>query len=375
MERIREVVFRRPNIVGERRPSLVALGGGSGLSSLLKGLKDLPVDLTAVVTVTDDGGSSGRLRKDLQILPPGDIRNCLVALSQSESLLARLFQFRFVEAGEFSGHSFGNLFIAAMTELLGDFGSAVREASSILAIRGHVIPVTCENVQLAAIFVDGTETIGETAITGTGKRIAEIRLIPEAALPNPETLNAIDQADMIVLGPGSLYTSVIPNLLVSDVADRINRAKAPVVYICNVMTQPGETDRFTAADHVDTLLAKTSLNRIDAVIVNCRRAARPLVKRYEEQGQFWVPPTVTRIEQRGIKVISGDFLSETNLVRHDSITLAHALFSLIVDSSSLRTGTESRNEMHNDRQVSHVGYTKAHEKLSRKVAEDLDSEE
>ncbi|MFZ2955630.1 MAG: YvcK family protein [Candidatus Ozemobacteraceae bacterium] len=335
MERIREVVFRKSVGSGQAQTALVALGGGSGLSSLLKGLKDLPVDLTAIVTVTDDGGSSGRLRKDLQILPPGDIRNCLVALSRSESLLARLFQFRFAEAGEFSGHSFGNLFIAAMTELLGDFGSAVREASSILAIRGHVIPVTCENVQLAARFSDGTETTGETSITGMGKRISEIHLLPPSALANPEALNAIDEADMIVLGPGSLFTSVIPNLLVPDIAERINRAKAPVVYICNVMTQPGETDRFTAADHVEMLLQKTSLKRIDAVLVNCRRAARPLIKTYEEHGQFWVPPTVTRIEQRGIKVISGDFLSETNLVRHDSKMLAQSLFELLADSPAL----------------------------------------
>lgn len=333
--RLRDLVFRRDSS-GEERPSLVCLGGGSGLSSLLKGMKELPVDLTAVVTVTDDGGSSGRLRKDLQILPPGDIRNCLVALARSESLLAKLFQFRFAETGDFGGHSFGNIFIAAMTELLGDFGSAVREASNILAIRGHVVPVTCENVQLGARFIDGSEVVGETAITGAGKRIAEITLQPAEALANPEALAAIDGARMIILGPGSLYTSVIPNLLVPDVADRINHSTAPVVYICNVMTQPGETDHFTAAEHVETILDKTPLHRIDIVVVNSRRVARTLMARYEAQGQHWVPPTVTRIESRGIRVIAGDFISEADYVRHNSVLLAGTLFGLIQNPLPVR---------------------------------------
>ncbi len=326
-ERLRAIVFRKgaPPVL----PSLVALGGGTGLSSLLKGLKEFPINLTAIVTVTDDGGSSGRLRKDLQILPPGDIRNCLVALSASESLLSRLFQFRFQEAGEIGGHSFGNLFIAAMTEVLGDFGSAVHEASNILAIKGRVIPVTCENVQLRAKFSDQSEQVGESAISGAGKKITEITLFPQNPLANPGALNAIDEADLIALGPGSLFTSIIPNLLVPDIAERINRSKARVVFICNVMTQPGETDQFSALDHVDSILARTPLKRIDVVVVNSRRAARPLMAKYEAQKQFWVPPTVTRIEARGMKVITGDFLSETDLVRHDPIALAQALITLI----------------------------------------------
>ncbi|MBF0544317.1 MAG: YvcK family protein [Candidatus Riflebacteria bacterium] len=327
-ERIKDFVLNRKNDSGYR-PMLVAFGGGTGLSFLLKGIKEFPLRITAVVTVTDDGGSSGRLRKEMQILPPGDIRNCLVALSQSESLMAKLFQFRFNEAGEFSGHSFGNLFIAAMTELLGDFGSAVREASNILATRGSVVPVTCENIQLKALFQDGTETIGETSITAVKKTISEIQLIPSEALPNPEALNAIDQADLIVLGPGSLFTSIIPNLLVNEISERINKSKAPVVYVCNVMTQPGETDNFSASDHVSALLEKTPLRKIDYVVVNSRRAARILMMKYTSQGQSWVPPTVTQIEKRGIKVISGDFLYETDLLRHNPGSLAKTLFELI----------------------------------------------
>ncbi|RCK78934.1 MAG: LPPG:FO 2-phospho-L-lactate transferase like, CofD-like [Candidatus Ozemobacter sibiricus] len=325
-ERLRAFVLRR---LEGQLPPLVAMGGGTGLSTLLKGLKELPVDLTAIVTVTDDGGSSGRLRKDLQILPPGDIRNCLVALSSSESLLSRLFQYRFEEGGEVAGHSFGNLFIAAMTGVLGDFGTAVREASSILAIRGQVIPVTVDNVELEATFADGSTVRGETAISGAGKRIARVGLIPPTALPNAEALQAIDQARIVVLGPGSLFTSVIPNLLIPEIAERINRSTARVVYICNVMTQPGETDGFTAADHVAALLEKTALRRIDVAIVNARRVARQLMAKYEARGQYWVPPTVTRIEEMGIRVVAGDFLSETDLVRHDARALSNAVMALL----------------------------------------------
>lgn len=321
-------------------PPLVALGGGTGLSTILKGLKELPIDLTAIVTVTDDGGSSGRLRKELQILPPGDIRNCLVALSPSESLLSRLFQFRFEEGGEVSGHSFGNLFIAAMTGVLGDFGTAVREASSILAIRGKVIPVTCDNVQLKAAFDDGTSVTGETAISSAKKTIRSVEVQPTDPLPNPEALQAIDQARVIVLGPGSLYTSIIPNLLIPGIAERINRSSARVVYICNVMTQPGETDNFTAVDHVQALLQKTGLRKIDVAIVNARRVARQLMSKYEAMGQFWVPPTVTRIEDLGIRVVAGDYLSETDLVRHNARTLGVAILSLLQEPL---TGTGARS--------------------------------
>lgn len=327
-ERLRQFVFRR-KANSEHYKSIVALGGGTGLSSLLKGLKELPINLTAIVTVTDDGGSSGRLRKDLQILPPGDIRNCIVALSKSESLLSRLFQYRFAEGGDIEGHSFGNLFIAAMTGILGDFGSAVREASSILAIRGNVIPVTCDNVQLIAKFDDGSEIIGETSISSHGKRIVNMELNPSHPMANPEALSAIDDADIILLGPGSLYTSVIPNLLVPGVADKINESSAEVIYVCNIMTQPGETDSFSAVDHINSILTNTKLKKIDSVIVNSRRAAKPLVSAYEAKGQYWVPPTVRKIEEKGIRVIAGDLLLESNMVRHNPGLLANTVISLI----------------------------------------------
>ena len=326
--RLREFVFQKSQ-TAVKLFSMVALGGGTGLSSLLKGLKELPVDLTAIVTVTDDGGSSGRLRKELQILPPGDIRNCLVALSRSESLLSRLFQYRFGEGGEIEGHSFGNLFIAAMTGVIGDFGSAVREASNILAIKGHVIPVTNENVQLVAQFDDGSEITGETAICEARKRIFKMDLSPAAPRANQEALSAIDDANMVVMGPGSLYTSIIPNLLVPGVAEHINNSDAKVVYICNVMTQPGETDGFNAADHVNVILDKTPLKRIDIVVVNSRRASRTLMERYEAMGQCWVAPTVKKIEDLGIRVVAADLLLQSDLLRHNPNLLAVILIGLI----------------------------------------------
>lgn len=329
--RLREFVFHKSQ-TAEKQLSMVALGGGTGLSSLLKGLKELPVDLTAIVTVTDDGGSSGRLRKELQILPPGDIRNCLVALSRSESLLSRLFQHRFAEGGEIEGHSFGNLFIAAMTGVIGDFGSAVREASNILAIKGHVIPVTNDNVQLVARFDDGSEITGETAISAARKKLVSMHLNPVSPIANQEALSALDDANMIVLGPGSLYTSVIPNLLVPGVAEHINKSSSRIVYICNVMTQPGETDDFNAADHVKAILDKTALQRIDIVVVNSRRAAKQLMTIYEGKGQFWVPPTVKKIEDMGIRVVAADLLLQSDLVRHNPNLLATILIGLIYES-------------------------------------------
>jgi len=326
--KIREFVFKRAHSA-EKLFSVAVLGGGTGLSSLLKGIKELPIELTAIVTVTDDGGSSGRLRKELQILPPGDIRNCLVALSRSESMLSKLFQYRFGEGGEIEGHSFGNLFIAAMTGILGDFSSAVREVSNILAIKGHVIPVTNDNVQLVAFFEDGTSVTGETAICLEKKRITKMCLFPDRPAPNFEALSAIDDANMIILGPGSLYTSIIPNLLVPGVVDHINNSDSKVVYICNVMTQHGETDSYSAVDHVSAILNTTGLKKIDVVIVNSRRAAKPLMQKYENKNQFWVPPTVKKIEDLGIRVVATDLLSESDMLRHNPIALAGVLMMLI----------------------------------------------
>ena len=221
-----------------------------------------------------------------------------------------------------------------MTGVIGDFGSAVREVSSILAIKGHVIPVTTDNVQLHAEFDDGSEMTGETAICDEKKRIAKMSLIPNSPSPNQEALSAIDDANMIILGPGSLYTSVIPNLLVPGVVEHINKSEATVVYICNVMTQPGETDDFNALDHVKTILDKTGLEKLDIAIVNSRRAAKSLMSKYESKNQYWVPPTVKKIEDLGIRVVSADLLSESDLLRHNPNTLANIIANLVVEKKN-----------------------------------------
>src|SRR5947209_12531395 len=240
---------------------LVAIGGGTGLSTLLAGLKQLVgasdgegvwlESLSAIVTVSDDGGSSGRLREELQMLPPGDIRNCMVALSEDSTLLSRLFRYRFRGSGELGGHSFGNLFLAALTEVTGDFVEAVRLSSEVLASKGRIYPATINDVRLVAELEDGTEVYGETQITASRAPIRHLRLEPEHCLPLPEALAAIRAADVITIGPGSLYTSILPNLLVARVANAIGSAHAVKIFICNLMTQPGETDGYTARQHLE----------------------------------------------------------------------------------------------------------------------------
>ena len=237
----------------ERGPRIVVIGGGSGLSVLLHGLKEFTSNITAIVTVADDGGSSGRLRSQFGMPPPGDIRNCLVALADSEALMSDLFQFRFKEAGELEGHSFGNLFILAMLKVTGDFEKAIREASKILAIRGRVVPSTVKLVTLIAQHKDGSVTMGETNITKTKSPIERLRLNPEGCGAAEDALEAIQNAEAIVMGPGSLYTSILPNLLIEDISNALALVAAPKVYVCNVMTQSHETDHFTAFDHVNAI--------------------------------------------------------------------------------------------------------------------------
>ncbi|MCK6439043.1 MAG: YvcK family protein [Planctomycetes bacterium] len=250
----------------KRPPSIVAIGGGTGMASLLRGLKEHTDKITAVVTVADDGGSSGRLRKDFDILPPGDIRNCLVALADVGPVLEELFQYRFTES-DLRGHSFGNLFLAALTRITGDFSKAVEEANRILNVRGRVLPATLTKVALVAHHSDGTKSTGESLIgRGRGKWIERISLKPEPEPASKEIINAIEGADMIVLGPGSLYTSVIPNLLISGILPAIADAPAIKAYVCNIMTQPGETGGYTAADHVDALLRHATPNMLDFAV-------------------------------------------------------------------------------------------------------------
>jgi len=312
-----------------RGPRIVALGGGTGLSTLLRGLKAYATHLTAVVTVTDDGGSSGRLRRELGILPPGDINDCLVALAEAEPLMTRLFQYRF-DRGELAGHSFGNLFIASMVGVGGDLVSAVRLASRVLAIRGQVLPATVDDVVLCAEFLDGTVVEGESAIPKARKAIRRVFLKPSEARPVPEVLEAIAHADLILLGPGSLFTSVLPNLLVRGIADALRRATAPVVYVTNVMTQPGETDGYRASDHVRALIEHAGPGLVDIALVNTQMPQNEvLLQRYRKEGAVPVEPDLDRIRAMGIEAVGVDLVSETDLLRHDPARLAEAVLALL----------------------------------------------
>jgi len=301
----------------EKGPKIVAVGGGSGLSVLLHGLKEFSNNITAIVTVADDGGSSGRIREEFGILPPGDIRNCLVALADAEPLMRDLFQFRFDKGTALEGHSFGNLFIAAMTNLTGDFEVAVKESSKILAIRGRVIPSTLEKVRLVAEFTDGSQVEGEAKIPKKNAPIKNVYLKPTGSQPTKDAVQAIEEADIIVLGPGSLYTSIIPNLLVKGIADAIVVSRVPKVYICNVMTQPGETDGFTAYDHVKALISHANKDIINTCVVNVAKAPRELLGRYEKEKSFPVIADSERIKQLGYRVIEEKIISLADFVRHD----------------------------------------------------------
>src|SRR3989441_7946039 len=251
---------------------IVAMGGGTGLSALLQGLKKYAqpsapaVDITAVVTVSDDGGSSGRLRREFEVLPPGDIRNCMVALSEDEALLSRLFQYRFQSGRGLKGHSFGNLFLTALTRVTGDFHEAVKVSSEVLRIAGSIYPATATNIVLEAVLQDGRHVTGETAITKSQSGISRIHLLPEKCLPLPETLKAIAEADLITLGPGSLFTSVIPNLLVEGIPDAIRRSPAVKAYFVNLMWQPGETMNYRASDHLRAIYSHSGEGLIDYVV-------------------------------------------------------------------------------------------------------------
>lgn len=316
---------------------VVVIGGGTGLSTVLRGLKEYTDNLTAVVTVFDDGGSSGRLRRELGILPPGDIRDCLVALAESEPLMTELFEYRF-QGGALDGHAFGNLFIASLAGVTGDLESAVKQTSKVLNIRGRVLPSATEDVVLVADFDDGTSIEGESRITMAGKRIRRVALKPSDVAPVPEVLQAIAEAELIVLGPGSLYTSVIPNLLVRGVADalRANR-HALRVYVCNVMTQPGETDSFSASDHVRGLLEQVGPDLFTHVLVNTQRPrSRAVLARYEAEGSVPVEPDVDHIRELGVTPLEARLISEEDLVRHDPAAIARVLMRLTATGAPAR---------------------------------------
>jgi uncharacterized cofD-like protein len=331
-DRIVDVLFASRLRAGYR---IVAVGGGTGLSTLLRGLKRYTHNLTAVVTVSDDGGSSGRLQKELGILPPGDLRNCLVALADDEALVTDLFQYRFHEGDGLSGHSFGNLFLAAMTGVTGNFDRAVKESSRVLNIKGRVLPATLAVTWLRGTMEDGTVIEGETAITSARQKIESISLEPEHPAPLAEVIEAIRGADAVVLGPGSLYTSIIPNLLVDRIAREIETSNAVKIYISNVMTQPGETDDFTAARHVEALLAHAGAKVCDYAIVNSQPPRR-LRDLYAEEGQVWVEPGLEHIERLGVRPVLADVLAETTNVRHDPEKLADVVVDLIAQAIAER---------------------------------------
>jgi uncharacterized cofD-like protein len=314
--------------------NLVALGGGTGLSTLLAGLKclvtdlpstDLPIaNLSAIVTVSDDGGSSGRLREELQMLPPGDIRNCMIALSEDSNLLSRLFRHRFRGKGELGGHSFGNLFLAALTEVTGDFTEAVRLSSEVLASKGHIYPATISDVRLAAELEDGTVVRGETQISASSAPIRRLRLEPEQCLPLPEALKAIRAADVITVGPGSLYTSILPNLLVARVATAIGESAATRIFICNLMTQPGETDNYTARQHLETIKHYAPEIHFDFAIVNDRRITPEQEQRYALEGAHQIgmdDDAIDSVLDQSTQVIRTNLLEDGEKVRHDSARL------------------------------------------------------
>jgi uncharacterized cofD-like protein len=331
-DRLVEKVFERRIL--ERGPKIVVVGGGTGLSTLLKGLKDKTGNITAIVTVADDGGSSGRLREEFGVLPPGDIRNCLVALSDSGDLLGDLFQYRFTSGKGLHGHNFGNLFITALARVTGDFASAIRESSKVLAIRGNVYPATLETVKLLVRREDGTETLGESRMRDLAHSpIEKLKLIPGDCAATTESVKAIREADAIVLGPGSLYSSVMPNLLISGIQKEIVRSKAPKIYICNVMTESGETDNFSVSDHVRAIIKHTDPNIVNYCVANTARIPEPMYKRYRED-ENKLP---VKVEERDIKwmerekitLIEADIASAKEFVRHDTYKLSEVIMQIL----------------------------------------------
>jgi len=323
-----DILYQKKQL--SRGPRIVAVGGGTGLSVLLSGLKVYSSNISAVVTVADDGGSSGRLRQQFDVLPPGDIRNCLVALADAPELLRDLFQFRFDKNSEFSGHSFGNLFLTVMTCLTGDFEKAIKETSKVLALRGQVIPSTLDNVQLVAYYQDGSRIVGEDLIPKALKQISRVALTPQESPATPDALKAIREAQIIVLGPGSLYTSIIPNLLVKEIADAIAQSEAVKVYVCNVMTQPGETDGYTVSDHIKALVNHSCARILDYCAVNNGEVPTEVLERYLNQSSHFVVNDRKKIENMGCRVIEEDFsMIQDGVIRHDPEKLAKIILSFI----------------------------------------------
>ncbi len=337
---------------GKAGPELrvVAIGGGTGLSTLLKGLKryvmtpamaapSQPIirELSGIVTVSDDGGSSGRLRKEFNMLPPGDVRNCIVALSEDEALLSRLFQHRFQKGSGLEGHSFGNLFLAALTSITGDFAEAVRLSSEILLTRGHIYPATMSSVELEALLEDGTRVRGETRITASKGKIQELVLVPPDVEPLPQTLEAIANADLITIGPGSLFTSLIPNLLVRGIPEAILESPSIKVFVCNLMTQVNESLSLTASDHIRALDDHAGIRLFDYALLNRKAASSEMKAKYALEGASQIVVDLEAIEALGVCPVLGDYLEEGEAARHATDRVAHDLMALMAQAPDRQT--------------------------------------
>ncbi len=326
---------------------VVSIGGGTGLSVLLQGLKHFAkagdpavpaLDITAIVTVTDDGGSSGRLRREFDVLPPGDIRNCMVALSEDSALLSRLFQYRFSAGRGLKGHSFGNLFLTALTHIMGDFAEAVRASSEVLKIAGRIYPATAANVALEATLANGAHVVGETRISRSRHRIERIQLIPRRVRPLAATLAAIAEADVITLGPGSLFTSIMPNLLVQGIPSAIHRSGAIKACFVNLMSQPGETTHFRASDHIRAIYQHSRFRLLDYAVVNTAPIAPAIKKRYARQQATPVENDTEAIVKMGVKVMAGNLVWQGEKARHDPGTTAAVTVNLALEGRRRKLG-------------------------------------
>lgn len=313
------------------KPRIVVMGGGTGLSVMLRGLKEKPLDITAIVTVADDGGSSGILRNELQMPPPGDIRNVLTALADVEPSLSEMLKYRFHSGTALAGHSLGNLILAAMTDITGDFVSGIRELSRVLAVRGRVLPAADQAVVLKAEMFDGTIVEGESNIPKCGKRIKRVYMEPEDAQALPEAIEALRQADAILIGPGSLYTSIIPTLLVKELAEAVIQSNAVKMFVCNVMTQPGETDNYSVGDHLEAVHQHIGHHLFDYVIVNDGEIPPQVQDKYAEKGAKAVHLDLEEVKSRGYEVIADSLVLFRTYLRHDADKLSHHIYHIVED--------------------------------------------
>ncbi|WP_067727130.1 gluconeogenesis factor YvcK family protein [Oceanobacillus damuensis] len=314
----------------QKLPRVVVIGGGTGMPVLLRGLKNLPIDLTALVTVADDGGSTGRIRNEMAIPAPGDIRNVIAALSDAEPMLLELFQHRFSEGNGLSGHSMGNLLLAAMTSVTGNFNTGIKEISRVLNVKGKIYPISNENMSLHAEMEDGTIISGESSIPLSNKRIKRVFLRPQPVKPLPNAVRAIDAADLVVISPGSLYTSIMPNLIIPQVKEALRDTKAKVVYVCNVMTQAGETTGYTASDHVKAISDHIGQGCIDAIVVHNEVIDQSIRAIYAEENASPVEYDMERLFDMGLEIIEGDIIDHSqSTLRHDNHKIAKLLYSIM----------------------------------------------